>query len=59
MFFNFQNAAQFIIFGDVDDVLLPKLGSSYLKEFEFLSKIYSNAAGFTYNRYNTVLKSSI
>jgi len=42
----------------VDDVLIPKLGSTYLDEFQLLSAAHPNAAGFTYNRYNTELETS-
>uniref|UniRef100_A0A915ENS6 Glycosyltransferase family 92 protein n=1 Tax=Ditylenchus dipsaci TaxID=166011 RepID=A0A915ENS6_9BILA len=51
----YKEAAQFIIFGDVDDVLLPKLGISYIEEFRLLSHSHPTAAGFTYSRYNTAL----
>uniref|UniRef100_A0A183C3R7 Glycosyltransferase family 92 protein n=1 Tax=Globodera pallida TaxID=36090 RepID=A0A183C3R7_GLOPA len=52
-----QEATMFIIVGDLDDVLIPRLGSRYIDEFRLLSSVYPNAAGFTYNRFNTELES--
>ncbi|KAI1714812.1 glycosyltransferase family 92 domain-containing protein [Ditylenchus destructor] len=55
-FLKYREAAEFIIFGDVDDVLLPKLGTTYMDEFRLLSSTHPTAAGFTYSRYNTQLQ---
>uniref|UniRef100_A0A914GTN3 Glycosyltransferase family 92 protein n=1 Tax=Globodera rostochiensis TaxID=31243 RepID=A0A914GTN3_GLORO len=53
----YREATMFIIVGDLDDVLIPRLGSRYIDEFRLLSSVYPNAAGFTYNRFNTELES--
>ncbi|KAL3103288.1 hypothetical protein niasHS_002474 [Heterodera schachtii] len=54
----YREATTFIIIGDLDDVLIPRLGERYIDEFRLLSSVYSNAAGFTYNRFNTELQSA-
>uniref|UniRef100_A0A0K0EG59 Glycosyltransferase family 92 protein n=2 Tax=Strongyloides stercoralis TaxID=6248 RepID=A0A0K0EG59_STRER len=52
-FLKYKNAAEFIMVGDIDDVLFPRMGSNYYDEFTYFSKIYPSAAGFIYDRYNT------
>uniref|UniRef100_A0A0N5BUE0 Glycosyltransferase family 92 protein n=1 Tax=Strongyloides papillosus TaxID=174720 RepID=A0A0N5BUE0_STREA len=52
-FLKYKNAADFIMIGDIDDVLFPRMGRSYFEEFTYFSKIYPSAAGFIYDRYNT------
>lgn len=47
-----------MIISDIDDILFPKLGRTYVQEFTQLSTQYPFAAGFTYNRYNTELITS-
>ncbi|KAL3087135.1 hypothetical protein niasHS_005374 [Heterodera schachtii] len=49
---------KFLIVSDLDDVLIPKLGQTFLEEFRFLSAKVPYAAGFSYNRYNTELVTS-
>uniref|UniRef100_A0A914I5S8 Glycosyltransferase family 92 protein n=1 Tax=Globodera rostochiensis TaxID=31243 RepID=A0A914I5S8_GLORO len=48
----------FLIVSDLDDVLIPKLGRTFLEEFRWLSAKMPYAAGFSYNRYNTELVTS-
>uniref|UniRef100_A0AC34PZS2 Glycosyltransferase family 92 protein n=1 Tax=Panagrolaimus sp. JU765 TaxID=591449 RepID=A0AC34PZS2_9BILA len=57
-FLKYREAADFIIVSDIDDVLVPKLGKTYIDEFNFLNDKYPSAAGFLYNRYNTQLYSA-
>ena len=70
----FLEAADFVLVSDLDDVLIPKLGTNFLEEFQALLRIYPAAAGFQfifclyknnfisffrrYNRYNTELITS-
>lgn len=49
----YRESAEFIIVSDIDDVLIPKLGKTYIDEFRFLYERSPLAAGFIYNRYNT------
>uniref|UniRef100_A0A915DA92 Glycosyltransferase family 92 protein n=1 Tax=Ditylenchus dipsaci TaxID=166011 RepID=A0A915DA92_9BILA len=44
------DAARFIIINDLDDVLIPVLGKTYLEEFNVLSSRYTKAAAFLYYR---------
>uniref|UniRef100_A0A914VWS1 Glycosyltransferase family 92 protein n=1 Tax=Plectus sambesii TaxID=2011161 RepID=A0A914VWS1_9BILA len=48
--YSYREAAQYIIFADPDDVLVPKLGQTYLSEFEQLFERWPDASGFLYNR---------
>lgn len=47
----FQNAAKFIIFTDVGDILLPRMGTTYMEEFMKLATLYPLAAAYSYNRF--------
>ncbi|KAH7714661.1 Protein F59C6.8 [Aphelenchoides avenae] len=49
---NYKAAADFIIIGDIDDFLFPKLGNTYAQEFQRLHRLFPEGAGFTYARYN-------
>uniref|UniRef100_A0A1I7YA83 Glycosyltransferase family 92 protein n=1 Tax=Steinernema glaseri TaxID=37863 RepID=A0A1I7YA83_9BILA len=49
----YKDAAKFIITSDIDDVLFPRLGETYIEEFMKLSRDNPFAAGFLYNRYKT------
>ncbi|KAI1726192.1 glycosyltransferase family 92 domain-containing protein [Ditylenchus destructor] len=55
---NYREAAEFVIISDIDDVLFPRLGKTFLDEFRILSSQFPAAAGFSYNRYNTELITS-
>ncbi|KAI6200510.1 protein of unknown function DUF23 domain-containing protein [Aphelenchoides besseyi] len=57
-FLNYKQSAEFIIISDIDDILFPKLGSTYLEEFRRLSSTFPYSAGFSYSRYNTEIESS-
>uniref|UniRef100_A0A914XC49 Glycosyltransferase family 92 protein n=1 Tax=Plectus sambesii TaxID=2011161 RepID=A0A914XC49_9BILA len=48
--YSYRESAQYIIFADPDDVLVPKLGQTYLSEFEQLFERWPDASGFLYNR---------
>jgi hypothetical protein len=39
-------ATEFIIVSDLDDVLIPRLGTTFVEEFRFLSVKHPTAAGF-------------
>ncbi|KAK0397889.1 hypothetical protein QR680_002322 [Steinernema hermaphroditum] len=54
-----KDAAKFIIISDIDDVLFPRIGETYIEEFMKLSSDYPNAAGFTYNRYNAEVTTTL
>uniref|UniRef100_A0A914E6I0 Glycosyltransferase family 92 protein n=1 Tax=Acrobeloides nanus TaxID=290746 RepID=A0A914E6I0_9BILA len=49
----YREAADFIIVGDIDDILFPRLAKSYFEEFQLLTISNPYAVGFIYNRYNT------
>ncbi|TMS37485.1 hypothetical protein L596_004407 [Steinernema carpocapsae] len=49
----YKEAAKFVIVSDIDDVLFPRIGDTYIEEFMKLSRDYPHAAGFMYDRYNT------
>ncbi|KAK0397890.1 hypothetical protein QR680_002322 [Steinernema hermaphroditum] len=55
----YKDAAKFIIISDIDDVLFPRIGETYIEEFMKLSSDYPNAAGFTYNRYNAEVTTTL
>uniref|UniRef100_A0AC35U784 Glycosyltransferase family 92 protein n=1 Tax=Rhabditophanes sp. KR3021 TaxID=114890 RepID=A0AC35U784_9BILA len=57
-FLKYKSAADFIMIGDIDDVLFPKIADNYFDEFLILSQRYPNAAGFTYDRFNTEVTST-
>ncbi|CAD5219016.1 unnamed protein product [Bursaphelenchus okinawaensis] len=57
-FLNYKQAAEFIIISDIDDILFPKLGETYLEEFRRLAVTFPLGAGFSYSRYNTELIAS-
>ena len=52
----FQEAADFIIIADLDDVLVPKFEKNYLSEFRRLTNTFPNSAGFSYSRFNVVVE---
>uniref|UniRef100_F1LC75 Glycosyltransferase family 92 protein n=1 Tax=Ascaris suum TaxID=6253 RepID=F1LC75_ASCSU len=54
----YKVSAKFVIFGDLDDILFPRLGKSYLSEFETLLVQNKFAAAFIYNRYESYLTSA-
>ncbi|KAE9551474.1 hypothetical protein FO519_005319 [Halicephalobus sp. NKZ332] len=52
----YREAADFIIIADLDDVLVPKLEKSYIKEFRRLTNSFPNSAAFSYLRFNVVVQ---
>uniref|UniRef100_A0A0N4ZBU0 Glycosyltransferase family 92 protein n=1 Tax=Parastrongyloides trichosuri TaxID=131310 RepID=A0A0N4ZBU0_PARTI len=58
-FLKYKDAAEFILVGDIDDILFPKMGKNYYEEFVYFSKMYPSAAGFIYDRYNTEVTASV
>ncbi|KAH7722736.1 Protein F59C6.8 [Aphelenchoides avenae] len=55
---NFKNAADFIMFHDVDEILFPRFRNNYLDEFLYFAQQSPNASGFLFPRYNTVFSTS-
>uniref|UniRef100_A0A0M3I1K3 Glycosyltransferase family 92 protein n=1 Tax=Ascaris lumbricoides TaxID=6252 RepID=A0A0M3I1K3_ASCLU len=55
---NYKEAASFIIFADLDDVLVPHVASNYLDEFRALQRLNHGAAAFLYGRSTTTLKAT-
>ncbi|WKX90349.1 hypothetical protein Q1695_009300 [Nippostrongylus brasiliensis] len=45
----YKESAKFIIFPDTDDVIIPRLGRTYLEEFEKVFNVYPDAAVIAYN----------
>ncbi|KAH7718831.1 Protein F59C6.8, partial [Aphelenchoides avenae] len=54
----YKDAAEFIMFGDTDDVLYPRKGRTYLEEFRLLSRMFPAAGAFLYPRYTGNFESS-
>lgn len=52
---NFKDAAEFVIFADVGDILAPTRGLSYTEEFRWFAAEHPLAAGFVYSRQRAVL----
>jgi hypothetical protein len=52
-----QEAADFVMFSDVDDFLVPKNGRSFVDELQELSRRHPLAAGFVYPRFNADFQS--
>lgn len=46
------------MFSDVDEILFPRLGRTYLEEFRFLSRSHANAGSFLCPRYHTTFTAS-
>lgn len=44
--------------GDIDDVLLPQLGNTYLEEFRRLTLMLPRAVSYHYRRFNTEVMTS-
>jgi hypothetical protein len=44
--FNFLEAAEFLIVSDLDDLLIPRLGTTFIDEFRLLVSRMPSAAGF-------------
>ncbi|PIO58613.1 hypothetical protein TELCIR_19947, partial [Teladorsagia circumcincta] len=42
-------SAKYIIFPDTDDVIIPRLGRTYLEEFDRIFLMYPEAAVIAYN----------
>ncbi|VDO70490.1 unnamed protein product [Haemonchus placei] len=45
----YKESAKFIIFPDTDDVIIPRLGRTYLEEFNRIFLMYPDAAAIAYN----------
>ncbi|KAH7718849.1 Protein F59C6.8 [Aphelenchoides avenae] len=54
----FKSSADFIMFGDTDDILFPRMGGTYLEELRHFSSMYPSAGAFLYPRFNANFLSS-
>ncbi|CAJ0594125.1 unnamed protein product [Cylicocyclus nassatus] len=45
----YKESAQFIVFPDTDDIIIPRLGRTYLDEFQRVFSMYPEAAVVAYN----------
>ncbi|KHJ89448.1 hypothetical protein OESDEN_10726 [Oesophagostomum dentatum] len=45
----YKESAKFIIFPDTDDIIIPRLGRTYLEEFQKVFSMYPDAASVAYN----------
>ncbi|RCN38627.1 hypothetical protein ANCCAN_15447 [Ancylostoma caninum] len=54
----YKESAKFIIFPDTDDIIIPRLGRTYLEEFQKVFLMYPDAAAVAYNMSQSVITSS-
>ncbi|VDN54248.1 unnamed protein product [Dracunculus medinensis] len=52
----YKESASFIIFGDIDDVLIPRMSNSFFAEFTYFHSLFPKAAAFLYDRHQVSIK---